>query len=173
MKHLEKNQLKTLLEIIGSNPSLQIAHFTQGGEIITDMLSEYCNTRDYLYQINTLDSLFYEKLLHKYKKVDTTNVKEFSLDRKSYMMQGKQYDFIFITINIDDNFKEEFLKRIHKITRNAGNILIFIPKEDNKKQYTWIELLEETNYVATSYINDLFEYYDVIISKKMHGWGNI
>jgi len=173
MKNLEKDKLKTLLEIIGSNPSLQIAHFTQGGDILTDMLSSYCKTRDYLYQINTLDSLLYDKIHDKYKNIDTTTVKEFSLDRKSYMMQGKQYDFIFITIDINDDFREEFLKRIHKIIRNAGNILIFIPKENKTKEYRWIELLEETNYVATSYIDDLFEYYDVIISKKMHGWGNL
>jgi len=173
MKYLEKDNLNTLLKIIGSNPSLQIAHFAQKYEILTDMLSEYCNTRDYLYQIYTLNLPSYEKLCEQYTNIENTDVKKFSLARKSYMSQGRQYDFIFITINIDDNFKEEFLKRVHKIIRNAGNIVIFIPKEDNTKKHKWIELLEETNYVATSYIDDLFEYYDVIISKKMHGWGNI
>ncbi len=32
-------------------------------------------------------------------------------------------------------------------------------------------LLEEHYYVASNTIDDLFENYDVLISKKMHGWG--
>jgi tRNA A58 N-methylase Trm61 len=171
MKKLEKNKLKALLEIIGSNPSLQIAHFTQGGEMLTNMLSEYCHTRDYLYQINSIDNAFYDTSRDKFKTIDTTLVKNFNLNRKSYMMQGKQYDFIFITVDIEDNFKEEFLKQIHKIVLNAGNIVIFLPKGDTDQRYKWIALLEETYYVATNTIDDLFENYDIIISKKMHGWG--
>jgi hypothetical protein len=34
-----------------------------------------------------------------------------------------------------------------------------------------MRLLEENNYVASNTIDDLFEHYDLLISKKMHGWG--
>ena len=171
MKDLEKDQVKILLDIIGSNPSLQIAHFAQSGETITEMLSYYCHSRDYLYQINAVDADFYEKMSEKFKHTDTTVVKHFSLDRKSYMMQGRQYDFLFVTAVIEEEVRSDFLKRTHQIIRNAGNIIIFIPKDDLNERYNWIELLEAHNYVATSTIDNMFKYYDIIISKKMHGWG--
>jgi len=171
MKNLEKDQVKILLNIIGSNPSLQIAHFTQSGETLIEMLNDYCQTRDYLYQINTVDADFYKKMSEKFSNADTTVVKHFPLARRSYMMQGRQYDFLFVTAVIAKEIRSDFLKRTHQIIRNAGNIIIFIPKGDLHERNSWTSLLEEHNYVATSTINDMFTYYDVIISKKMHGWG--
>ena len=171
MKNLEKDQVKILLNIIGSNPSLQIAHFAQHGEILTEMLNDYCQEREYLYQINALDSSFYEKMSEKFSHSDTTLVKLFPLERRSYMMQGRQYDFLFVTAAIEKEIRSDFLKRTHQIIRNAGNIIVFIPKGDLDERYSWSTLLEEHNYVATSTISDMFTYYDVIISKKMHGWG--
>jgi phospholipid N-methyltransferase len=171
MKNLEKDQVKILLNIIGSNPSLQIAHFTQSGETITDMLSEYCQARDYLYQINTIDLYFYEKMSEKFRNIDTTVVKQFPLERQSYMMQGRQYDFLFVTASIEEKIRSDFLKRVHQIIRNAGNIIIFIPKGDINERYSWTGLLEDHNYVATNTIDNMFKEYDIVISKKMHGWG--
>ena len=171
MKNLEKDQVKILLDIIGSNPSLQIAHFTQNAETLTDTLSEYCRSKDYLYQINVIDPYFYEKISEKFKNTDTTVVKRFPLERRSYMMQGRQYDFLFVTAVIKEDIRSEFLKRVHQIIRNAGNIIIFIQKGDLDERYSWTALLEEHNYVATNTIDNMFKYYDVIISKKMHGWG--
>jgi len=172
MKNLERDKLETLLTIIGSNPSLRLAHFCSDGEILVDMLHEYCYPKEYEYQINCTNKHFYEENVEKFKDFDTTIVRDFSLERKSYMMQGKQYDFIFVTTIIEEEFQEEFLKRLHRIILNSGNVLIFIPKGNHNERYKWIELLEECNYVATSTIDDLFEHYDVIVSKKMHGWGN-
>lgn len=172
MKNLEKDKLKTLLDIIGTNPSVRLAHFTDDGEILVDMLHEYCHPKEYLYQINCTNYSFYEESIDKFKDFETTIVRDFSLERKSYMIQGKQYDFIFITTVIEEEFREEFLKRVYRIILNAGNILIFIPKGDYAQRYNWVEILEETYYVATNTIDDLFEHYDVLISKKMHGWGD-
>ena len=41
MKNLEKDQFEILLNIIGSNPSLQIVHIAQSDEIPVDMLSKH------------------------------------------------------------------------------------------------------------------------------------
>jgi len=172
MKNLEKDQVKILLDIIGSNPSLQIAHFAQSGETLTEMLNDYCQTRDYLYQINAVEADFYEKMSERFGNTDTTVVKRFPLEQRSYMMQGRQYDFLFVTAVIEEEMRSDFLKRSHQIIRNAGNIIIFIPKGELDERYSWAALLEEHNYVATSTISDMFTYYDVIISKKMHGWGS-
>jgi hypothetical protein len=61
---------------------------------------------------------------------------------------------------------------VHEILRNSGNILLFVPNRNVEERYRWDTLLEENYYVATNTIDDLFTEYDVIISKKMHGWGD-
>jgi hypothetical protein len=89
------------------------------------------------------------------------------------MMQGKQYDFLFVSIDIKEEMRSDFLKKAHNIISNAGNIIIFVSKKNKEECYSWITLLEEHNYVATSTIDDLFENHNIIISKKMHGWGSL
>jgi len=160
------------LQIIGSNPSLRIAHFTQGENKLTQALHNYCEVEGYEYQLNCTDDDSDKILLKKYQENRKTQVRVLPLERNSYMIQAKQYDFIFVTSNIDETLRADFLKKVHKIILNAGNLILFIEKEKRNEKYQWITLLEENNYVATSTIDDLFEYYDVIISKKMHGWGS-
>ena len=172
MKNLEKEKLQTLLKIIGSNPSQRIAHFTDGGETFIDILFDYCSPKEYLYQLNCTDGTSFQSISEKFKDSNIAKVRNLPLERKSYMMQGKQYDYIFVTSRIAEAVRDEFLKRTHKIILNAGNIVLLIPKDDYTQRYNWIELLEENYYVATNTIDDLFKNYDVIISKKMHGWGD-
>jgi hypothetical protein len=173
MKNLNREKLQSLLDIIGSNPSLQIVHFTQESNVLTKMLYEYCEKREYLYQINCIDLASYEEVIDTFKDKENIKIRNFPLERKSYMTQGKQYDFLFVSTDIKEEMKSDFLKKAHNIISNAGNIVIFIGKNNREERYSWTTLLEEHDYVATSTIDDLFENYDVIISKKMHGWGSL
>jgi len=170
MKNLKKEQLKTLLSIIKENPSLDIAHFTDQDNLLVELLNEFCTKKSYGYQLNLLDSTIEELMKQKYSS-DSTKVRTFHLQRKSYLIQAKQYDFVFVTANIELDIESNFLKRLHQIIRNSGNLIIFIKKEDYRLRYRWIELLEEYNYVATNTIDNLCNDYDIVITKKMHGWG--
>ncbi len=170
MKNLEKEKLKTLLSIIKENPSLDIAHFTDQDNLLVELLNEFCTQKSYSYQLNLLNNSIEELMSQKYKS-SSTKVKPFHLQRKSYLIQAKQYDFVFVTATIDLNMESDFLKRLHQVIRNAGNLIIFIKKEDYELRYRWIELLEEHNYVATNTIDNLCNDYDIVITKKMHGWG--
>jgi len=172
MKNLEKEQLETLLQIIGTNPSLRIAHFTQGEDGLIEALHDYCEAKGYEYQLNCTEEGSVEMLSQKYKEERQTQVRLLPLARNSYMKQAKQYDFIFVTSEVEESLREDFIKRVHKIILNAGNLILFIDKENREERYQWVALLEENDYVATSTIDDLFEHYDVVISKKMHGWGS-
>ena len=171
MKHLEKEKLKTLLSIIKENPSLDIAHFTDQDNLLIEVLNEYCTENSYGYQLNLLDNSIEESISKKYNS-SSTKVKAFQLQRKSYLIQAKQYDFVFVTASIDLEMENDFLKRIHQVICNAGNLIIFVKKKNYTLRYRWIELLEEHNYVATNTIDNLCNDYDIIITKKMHGWGN-
>ena len=171
MKKIEKNKLVKLLGIIPESPALRLAHFSDGGEEMIEIISDFCKTKEYEYQINCIDPLFYDTLKSKYQNREEVKPIKFTLDRPRYMMHGKIYEYLFVTATIDKEIRSDFLKKAHGIIKNAGNILIFLPKESYEERYHWIELLEEHYYVASNTIDDLFENYDVLISKKMHGWG--
>ena len=96
----------------------------------------------------------------------------FNLARPSYMIQAREYNFLFLTATIKEEIRDDFLKKVHKIIRSAGSIVIFIEKKGYVQQDSWVAALEEKLFVSTSIIHDMFKEYDVIISKKMHGWGD-
>ena len=171
MKNLEKDKLKTLLEIMKENPSLSIAHFTDQDNPLVELLNDYCNETSYTYQLNLLDSNIKESIEQKYD-VETTKIALFHLQRKSYLIQAKQYNFVFVTASIDEEIESDFFKRMHQAIINAGHLIVFVKKEDYTLRYRWVELLEEHNYVATNTIDNLCNDYDIIITKKMHGWGS-
>jgi len=171
MKNIEQDKLETLLQIIAPAPALCIAHFAQIGEKMVEILEDFCSKQGYEYQINCTDPSFFKTLADRYKDHETVKPVKFTLERPRYMIQGKLYEYLFVTSTIDAEIRSDFLKKTHSIIKNAGLILIFIPKGDTQQRYDWMALLEEHYYVASSAIDDLFEHYDVIISKKMHGWG--
>ncbi len=171
MKNIERDKLKKLLEIISDSPALRIAHFSQSGEMMTEVLNDFCQKREYEYQINCTSPSFFDAMSLKYKETEGTKPINFNLQRPRYMLQGKLYDYLFVTSTIEEAMRSDFLKRAHGIIKNAGNILIFLPKDSYEERYHWITLLEEHYYVASNTIDDLFENYDLLISKKMHGWG--
>ena len=170
MKDLEKDKLKTLLSIIKENPSLDIVHFTDQDNPLVELLNDYCSKKGYNYQLNLLDNSIEVQMHQKYDTHAKVNL--FHLQRKSYLMQGKQYDFVFVTATIDLEMESDFLRRLHQVIRNAGNLIIFVRKENYTLRYRWLQLLEEHNYVATNTIDNLCNNYDIIITKKMHGWGS-
>ncbi len=173
MKNIEQDKLEKLLEIIAPAPALRIAHFSESGEMMTEILSDFCQKRGYEYQINCTNPSFFDAMSSKFKAKDIEEVKpiKFTLERPRYMIQGKLYEYLFVTTAIKEEMRSDFLKKAHGIIKNAGNIIIFLPKGSYKERYHWMALLEEHYYVASNTIDDLFENYDVLISKKMHGWG--
>ena len=107
-----------------------------------------------------------------WRNLETTAIFNFPLQRRSYMIQAREYNFLFLTTDIDEEIRGDFLKKAHKIIRSAGSIIIFLPKNNYALRDAWLADLEEHSYVSTSNIDDLFENYDIILSRKMHGWGN-
>ena len=171
MNPIEEHKLSQLLEIIAHAPALRIAHFSEEGEQLVRILSQFCTKNNYEYQLNITQPSFFETMKEQYQENPLVQCMHFNLTRPRYMMQGKVYDYLFITIPIEASMQSDFLQKVHGIIKNAGLILIFIPKGDTTQRYSWMTLFEEHYFVASSTIDDLFEHYDVLISKKMHGWG--
>ncbi|SFZ98859.1 hypothetical protein MNB_SV-5-105 [hydrothermal vent metagenome] len=171
MKKIEQNRLNELLKIINIYPEIRIAHFSDGGDELIQYINDFCMKNNYEYQVNCTDPDFYEHLSPKYEDRDKTRILNFNIARPSYIMQGKKYDYVFLSNTTDDDFRGTFLKRVHAIIKNAGNIIIFTLKGGYIERDKWIAELEEQYYVSSSIISDMFENYDVIVSRKMHGWG--
>ena len=170
MKQLEEEKIDQLLGIINLYPAIRIMHFSDGSHLLSKKISRLCEENDYEYQLNCTSDIFYQKSALKYADTDLVKVKYINLEQPRYAIQAKMYDYLFVTSDIPDEEKLSFLKKTYGVIKNAGNIIIFVPKGDYSQILLWTQLLEDNNFVATNTL-DIFSNYDVIISKKMHGWG--
>ena len=170
MEQLEEERIDQLLGIINLYPSIRIMHFSDGSHLLSKKISRLCEENDYEYQLNCTSDIFYQKSTVKYVESNLVKVKFINLEQPRYAIQAKMYDYLFVTSDIPDEKKLSFLKKSYGVIKNAGIIIIFVPKGDYSQIHLWSQLLEDNNFVATNTLN-IFSNYDVIISKKMHGWG--
>ncbi len=170
MKQLEEERIDQLLGIITLYPAIRIMHFSDGSQLLTQKINTLCEQHDYDYQLNCTTDACYEEMEQRYSNADMIKIKRFDLNRPRYAIQAKLYDYLFVTAQIPDEEKLSFLKKTYSVIKNAGHILIFLSRDDLHQNHIWSELLLENNFVASNTL-DIFMHYDVIIAKKMHGWG--
>jgi len=164
------SEIEKLLSIIQPAPLLRIGHFSDRGEHLPKILNQFCATHTYEYLLNCTTSDYYTRLHAQYDKEEACTIKLFDLDRPNYMQHGKFYEYLFVSTQIAPEQRVSFLKKSHRVIKNAGLILIFLSHENHEEQAHWYQLLEENYFVATNTIT-LDTEWSVIISKKMHGWG--
>lgn len=168
---LEESKIDQLLSIINLYPSVSIMHFSDGSHLLSKKILRLCQQHDYEYLLKCTNDISYEKFTSKYAQSSGIKIQRLHLTRPRYMIQPKACDYLFVTSDIEESETGSFLQKVYATIKNAGLILIFIPKGDLKQKYLWSEHLTKSNFVATNIIDDIFEQYDVIVSKKMHGWG--
>lgn len=170
MKQLEEVKIDQLLGIINPYPATTICHFSDGSHLLSKKIYRLCVEYDYTYQLNCTSDVSFEKSTAKYTATDHMSIKRFDLKMPRYVIQAKKYDYLFVTSKIPDDEKSSFLNKTYATIKNAGLILIFIPKGDLHQMHLWSEYLQENYFVATNML-DIFSNHDLLISKKMHGWG--
>jgi len=172
MKNLGQTQVDQLLQIIQSKPGQRIVHFSDGSHMLTKSLSELCKQHDSAYHLYCTKDTFYNKCITKYEGEDHIRIVKFNLRRPRYLMQGIEFDYLIATLDFKAEDKAEFLGKCYPIIRTGGNIMIIIPNSSYRERDEWRDILVEQYYVSTNIMDDIFEDYDVIVSKRMHGWGN-
>jgi len=172
MKNIEKEQVDQLLQMIEDKPGQRIVHFSDEDHIITQQLSLLAAAYKSEYFLNCCTDVFYENSLRTYSEQPQMHIRKFALQRPRYKMQGIEYDYLIATLDFSKEDKKSFLQKCYPIIRTGGNILIFIPNSSYDERDEWRDILEEQYYVSTTIVDDLFEECDVIISKRMHGWGD-
>jgi|AAUQ01.1.fsa_nt_gi hypothetical protein len=168
MSRFEEGGILELLSIIPDHPATRILHITKNEIEFVEKIKRFVEIKDYEYLIDTLDRHFLKEIEElKSKRV---SIRYISLKDRRYVNMAKLYDFVFVTTIIPDKMLDIFLNRVHSHIRNAGNIILLLEKDRDDKKYRLYELLEKNYFVATNSL-DIFRDYEVIISKKMHGWG--
>ncbi len=172
MKNMEPEKVEQLLQIIQKKPAQRIVHFSNGSHILSKALAALCKEYQSDYYLNCVKDACFEKAKTKYENQSHVHVMKFALQRPRYKIQGIEYDYLIATLNFQEVDKESFLSKCYPIIRTGGNIVLLIPNANYNQQDEWNALLEEKYYVSATIINDIFDDYDVIVAKRMHGWGN-
>ena len=170
MKYLETNSIEKLLTIIPESPATRVMHISDGGDPLYVHLKAFCLSKEYEYLLATLNDDFYTSKKEESSREDLHFVKKITLEQRGYASLSKQYDFLFVSAKIPVDFENEFVKKVHGHIKSSGNIILFLPKHDSTVIRRWYEHLEEHLYVAMNTL-DIFEHYELLIAKKMHGWG--
>jgi len=171
MKNIEQDKVDQLLQIIQDKPAQRIVHFSDDSHIISKKLSELCKRYQSDYYLNCCKDTCYNEAVMQYDNQSHIHITNFNLMRPRYKIQGIEYDYLIATLDFTKEDKNTFLAKCYPVIRTGGNIIIVIPNSSYKERDEWSELLEEQYYVSTNIIDDLFDKYDVIVSKRMHGWG--
>jgi len=171
MKKLQENEIEQLLEILSEHPRLRIAHFTEGGELFINRLNQLSVEKGYEYQLHLLDDNLHRKLKENLVINDISNIKRIKWEQNRYASPALQYDLLFVTASIPNDYKEAFAKKIYSHIKSAGEIILFLEKGELKNSDEWRVALEEYLFVAINIEVNMFENYDILIARKMHGWG--
>ena len=172
MKRLEQDKVEQLLQIIQNKPGQRIVHFSDASSVLTKSLSDLCKQQDSAYHLYCTNDAFYDQCITEYEGEEHIRIVKFNLRRPRYLMQGIEFDYLIASLDFEEEDKAEFLGKCYPIIRTGGNIMIIIPNSSYEERDEWSDILVEQYYVSTSIMDDLFEEYDVIVSKRMHGWGN-
>jgi hypothetical protein len=168
MKNLELKKIEQLLSIIPDHPALRIMYITDGNTQLTDALFKLIQNKEYELLLNVVTD-DYEEIKEKYTHKEVT-VKKITFEQRRYASMAKTYDYVFVSATVPETLQNQFAKTIHTHIKNAGNIILFLEKDNLKLLDSWRQVLEENYFVASNTI-DLFDEYEVLSSKKMHGWG--
>lgn len=171
MKKLKSNEIEQLLEIISEHPRLRIAHFSDGGEDFIEALNKRSIEQGYEYQLHILDETLYQKAKEDYIINDISLIRRIKWKQRRYASPALQYDLLFVTATVPEDYRETFVKNIYSHIKSAGEIILFLENNNQKHHDEWIMFFEEYLFTAINIEKDFFENYDIFIARKMHGWG--
>jgi len=172
MKTLDQKQVDQLLEIIQSKPGQRIVHFSAEEYGLSKILHQFSQENDSNYYLYCTDKTFYETAKETYQGESHIRVVNFNTQRPKYMIQGIEYDYLIANLDFNQEDKATFLGKCYPIIRTGGNIIILIPNSTSHVRDEWRDVLEEQYYVSVNIIDNIFDDFDVIVAKRMHGWGD-
>jgi len=172
MKTLDPKQVKQLLGIIQSKPGQRIVHFSEKEYGLSTVFHQFSQENDNNYYLYCTEKAFYEIAKETYQDESHIRVVNFNTQRPRYMIQGIEYDYLIVNIDFEQEDKAVFLGKCYPIIRTGGNIILLIPNASSQICDEWQSVLEEKYYVSVNIIDNIFDDFDVIVARRMHGWGD-
>ncbi|BDY11880.1 hypothetical protein [Hydrogenimonas cancrithermarum] len=169
MKKLKREQTAQLMQIISTHyPNQQILHLTDGSNDLHKALYDFTKAKGFEYDLRTVASD-----LDEWQSEDHPgfHLEPLDLAARQYNKHAKKYENIFVTLApaILESDPETMFKKFFRIMKNAATVAILVEK-GTPMQEEIDKKLEESYFVAINHI-DIFDDYDVVTAKKMHGWG--
>ncbi len=161
---MEQTSIQKLLEIVPPYPGIRIFHISDRETLLSRTIFDFCEERDYEYDLMAMDSAFQNRLEKEGIEAET-----FDWKKHRYNKHAKLYDYVFVSIDPSKIADWPlFLKKIYMIMKNSAKLLLFLPPKESTERFE--ALLEAGNFVAINPI-DLFSDYRLLSAQKMHGWG--
>jgi len=172
MKNLAKEEVAQLLQMIQKKPAQRIVHFCENTSVLNESLANLCKEYTNDYYVYCTDPAYFSEATKYFAEQSHVHTMNFNLRRPRYLVQAIEYDYLISTLDFSQKNKTEFLEKCYPIIRTGGNVILFISKSGYEERDEWRSLLEEQYYVSVTIIDNIFEHYDVITAKRMHGWGD-
>jgi hypothetical protein len=176
LKKLSDKTIEDIVNIILPYPATRVMQISDAEAYFDDeiklskRLFELTKVREYDFQLNLLNSEKVSAYKEQFVVPEvSSSVRPLHPKQPRYGMQGKFYDYLYVTASVEEELLEEFVKKVYEVIKSGGLIIVFTDK--NLQTYDrWFNLLQDNFFVAINAI-DICEDFHIITARKMHGWG--
>ena len=171
MHKYDTQRLNLLTNLISDHyPSQQILHLSDATIPLHETLYHFTAEEDFEYDLRAVGcgmELFSGLTGDAHSAF---SIEPLSLQAKQYSKHAKKYDNLFVTVapELLQAALSEILKKCYRILKNGAVFAAILPRESFSG--IMAEALEMTYFSAVNAI-DIFDDYDVVSAKKLHGWG--
>lgn len=170
MKKEDIEKLPLIFEIFPDFPSIRVMQVTDQHVDVVQKFAEFFKENEYEFDVMASSLAFQNSL-----EDSLTNpsqylvIKPLEYSNTHYNYKGRHYDTVVVDVDFSKIHDERyFFERIYAVMKNAAGMIVLIPKQSTILE-GMIERLEDYNFVAVNPI-DIFDEYQIIYAKKMHGW---
>ena len=168
MQRLDPAKAQLLTQLISPHyPFQRIMLITDGRTDLHETLHDFTRRKGFEFDLRTVGCDIAPEDPHPECRIEAMN-----LQSPRYNRHAKQYENIFLAL--DPALWEEeaaaVLSRCHAVIKNAGILTILIERGEPLLRRL-DGLLEGCDYVAIGHV-EIFEDFDVVTAKKLHGWGS-
>jgi hypothetical protein len=153
-----------LLNSLQPYPAMRFMLFAGKWGDIESVISDFCAENGHDLLVYTLK----KDLEHAIVGGTHLRIKPYRREQKRYNLQGRVYDYVFVTDEIPDT--EDFGNKIYSAIANAGRLYLLLEKNRKADYFEWEQRLDKNNYVSINPI-ELSDSCLFVSAKKMHGWG--
>jgi hypothetical protein len=149
-------------------PNQQILHLTDGRDDLYRTLYDFTRSKGFEYDLRTVG---WEAEGLDCGQHPGCRVERLDLAERRYNKHARLYENVFVTVSSEtlENDIQDILKKFFRIMKNAAILTLVIERGSPLLDRIDTDL-EECYFVAINHI-DIFDDYDVVTAKKLHGWG--